>query len=112
MVKYGPRTRLGVFLERCAIVARLGQSSRLFHSLGKLRHAVAFQIGLWDIASEIAGMDDADLGRVLEWINATRIVADSGLELGPEDWKFFQRRRRPLQNWRKTLGVSRPVNRG
>jgi hypothetical protein len=53
--------------------------------LVKLRHAVAFQIGLWDIASEVAGMVDADLGSVLEWINATSIVADSGLELEPKD---------------------------
>jgi hypothetical protein len=27
-------------------------------------------------------MVDADLGLVLEWINATAIVADSGLKLG------------------------------
>jgi hypothetical protein len=53
--------------------------------LGKLRHAVAFQIGLWDTALEIAEMVDADLGLVLEWINATSVVADSGLELGPKD---------------------------
>ena len=57
--------------------------------LGKLRHAVAFQIGLWDTASEIAEMVDADPGLVLEWINATSIVADSGLELGPEDLEDF-----------------------
>src|SRR5271157_6638316 len=59
--------------------------------LGKLRHAVAFQIGLWDTALEIAEMIDADLGLVLEWINATSIVADSGLELGPEDLEDFLR---------------------
>ena len=57
--------------------------------LGKLRHAVAFQIGLWDTASEIAEMVDADPGLVLEWINATSIVADSGLELGAEDLEDF-----------------------
>jgi hypothetical protein len=57
--------------------------------LGKLRHAVAFQIGLWDTAFEITEMVDADLGLVLEWINATSIVADSGLELGPEDLEDF-----------------------
>jgi len=57
--------------------------------LGKLRHAVAFQIGLWDTALEIAEMVDADLGFVLEWINATSIVADSGLELGPENLEDF-----------------------
>jgi len=57
--------------------------------LGKLRHAVAFQIGLWDTASEIAEMVNTDLGLVLEWINATSIVADSGLELGPTDLEDF-----------------------
>src|SRR5271167_1085031 len=57
--------------------------------LGKLRHAVAFQIGLWDTALEIAEMVDADLGLVLEWINATSIVADSALELGPGDLEDF-----------------------
>jgi hypothetical protein len=57
--------------------------------LGKLRHAVAFQIGLWDTALEIAEMVDADLGLVLEWINATRIGADYGLELGPKDLEDF-----------------------
>jgi len=57
--------------------------------LGKLRHAVAFQIGLWDAALEIAEMVDADLGLVLEWVNATSIEADSGLELGPEDLEDF-----------------------
>ena len=57
--------------------------------LAKLRHAVAFQIGLWDTASEIVEMLDADLGLVLEWINATSIVADSGLELGPQDLEDF-----------------------
>jgi hypothetical protein len=57
--------------------------------LAKLRHAVAFQIGLWDTASEVAEMLDADLGLVLEWINATAIVADSGLELGPQDLEDF-----------------------
>ena len=57
--------------------------------LGKLRHAVAFQIGLWDTASEIAEMVDADLGLILEWVNDTSIVADSGLELGPEDLEDF-----------------------
>ena len=57
--------------------------------LGKLRHAVAFQIGLWDTALEIAELVDADPGFVLEWINATSIVADSGLELGPEDLEDF-----------------------
>ena len=57
--------------------------------LGKLRHAVAFQIGLWDTALEIAEMVDADLGLVLEWVNATSIVADSGLELGAEDLQDF-----------------------
>ena len=57
--------------------------------LAKLRHAVAFQVGLWDTASEIAEMLDADLGLVLEWINATAIVADSGLELGPQDLEDF-----------------------
>ena len=34
-------------------------------------------------------MVDADLGLVLEWVNATSIVADSGLELGPEDLEDF-----------------------
>ena len=57
--------------------------------LGKLRHAVAFQIGLWDTALEIAEMVDADLGLVLEWINATSVVADCGLELGPKDLEDF-----------------------
>ena len=57
--------------------------------LGKLRHAVAFQIGLWDTALEIAEMVDVDLDLVLEWVNATSIVADSGLELGPEDLEDF-----------------------
>src|ERR1039457_5938214 len=57
--------------------------------LGKLRHAVAFQISLWDTALEIAGMVDADLGLVLQWINETSIVADSGLELGPKDLEDF-----------------------
>jgi hypothetical protein len=57
--------------------------------LGKLRHAVAFQIGLWDTASEIAEMVDADLDSVLEWINSTSIVADSGLELGSNDLEDF-----------------------
>jgi hypothetical protein len=57
--------------------------------LSKLRHAVAFQIGLWDTALEISEMVDADLGVVLEWINATSIVADSGLELGPADLEDF-----------------------
>ena len=57
--------------------------------LGKLRHAVAFQIGLWDTASEIAEMVDVDLDLVLEWINETSIIADSGLELGPEDLDDF-----------------------
>jgi hypothetical protein len=58
-------------------------------TLAKLRHAVAFQIGLWDAALEIAELVDADLGPVLEWVNATSIVADSGLELGPEDLEDF-----------------------
>jgi hypothetical protein len=49
----------------------------------KLRHAIALQIGLWDTALEIAEMVDADLGLVLEWVNAASIVGDSGLELGP-----------------------------
>jgi hypothetical protein len=53
--------------------------------LDKLRHAVVYQIGLWDTASEIAEMIDADLQMILEWVVATSIVADSGLELGPED---------------------------
>jgi hypothetical protein len=57
--------------------------------LGKLRHAVSFQIGLWDTALEIAEMVNTDLGLVLEWINATSIVADSGLELGPTDLEDF-----------------------
>jgi hypothetical protein len=57
--------------------------------LGKLRHAVAFQIGLWDTALEIAGMVDADLVLVLGWINSTSIVAESGLELGPKDLEDF-----------------------
>jgi hypothetical protein len=57
--------------------------------LCKLRHAVAFQIGLCDTALEIAEMVDADMGSVLEWINAISIVADSGLELGPEDLENF-----------------------
>jgi hypothetical protein len=57
--------------------------------LSKLRYAVVFQIGLWDTAREIAEMGDADLGLVLEWINATSIVADSGLELGHEDLEDF-----------------------
>jgi hypothetical protein len=57
--------------------------------LTKLRHAVAFQIGLWDTGSEIAEMFDADLGLVLKWINATAIVADSGLELGAQDLEDF-----------------------
>jgi hypothetical protein len=57
--------------------------------LGKLRHAVAFQIGLWDTASEIAEMVNTELGWVLEWINATSIVADSGLELGATDLEDF-----------------------
>jgi hypothetical protein len=34
-------------------------------------------------------MVDADLGLVLEWVNATSIVADSGLELGAEDLQDF-----------------------
>jgi hypothetical protein len=57
--------------------------------LGKLRHAVALQIGLWDAASEIAEMVDADLELVLEWINSTSIVADSELELGSKDLEDF-----------------------
>jgi len=57
--------------------------------LGKLRHAVTFQIGLWDTALEIAEIVDADLELVLEWINATSIVVDSGLELGPKDLEDF-----------------------
>ena len=57
--------------------------------LGKLRHAVVFQIGLWDTALEIAEMVDVHLDLVLEWINATSIVADSGLELGPSDLEDF-----------------------
>jgi hypothetical protein len=57
--------------------------------LCKLRHAVALQISLWDTALEIAEMVDADLGLVLVWINATSIVADSGLELGPQDLEDF-----------------------
>ena len=69
--------------------ARLTAGTRRDAVLGKLRHAVAFQIGLWDTALEIAEMVDADLDRVLEWINATSIVADSGLELGPEDLEDF-----------------------
>ena len=50
---------------------------------------VAFQTCLWDTAIEIAEMVDADLGLVLEWVNATSIVADSGLELGAEDLEDF-----------------------
>lgn len=57
--------------------------------LDKLCHAVAFQIDLWDTASEIAEMVDADLELVLEWVNATSIVADSGLELGAKDLEDF-----------------------
>ena len=34
-------------------------------------------------------MVDADLGLVLEWINATSAVADCGLELGPKDTEDF-----------------------
>ena len=55
----------------------------------KLRHAIALQIGLWDTALEIAEMVDADLGLVLEWVNAASIVGDSGLELGPKDLEDF-----------------------
>jgi hypothetical protein len=34
-------------------------------------------------------MVDADLGLVLEWVNAASIVGDSGLELGPKDLEDF-----------------------
>jgi hypothetical protein len=34
-------------------------------------------------------MVDTDLDSVLEWVNATSIVADSGLELGPKDLEDF-----------------------
>jgi hypothetical protein len=57
--------------------------------LAKLRHALAFQIGLWDTASEIAEMAGTDLDWVLKWVNAIAIVADLGLELGPDDLEDF-----------------------
>jgi hypothetical protein len=52
--------------------------------LAKLRHAVAFQIGLWDTASEIAEMLDTDLGLVLEWINATATFRGKTAFLGEQ----------------------------
>src|SRR5664280_1539871 len=56
--------------------------------LGKLRHAVAFQIGLWDAALEIAEMVDADLGLVLEWVNAISIVAVPAWSWDLRIWKI------------------------
>jgi hypothetical protein len=74
--------------SRCETAIRLTAETK-DAVLGKLRHAVAFQISLWNTALEIAGMVDADLGLVLQWINETSIVADSGLELGPKDLEDF-----------------------
>ena len=82
------RVPTGRSLDTPNTAARLAAQTR-DAILDKLRHAVAFQIGLWDTALEIAEIVDADLGAVLEWINATSIVADSGLELGPADLQDF-----------------------
>ena len=99
--KSPPALPVGEIVQLRALKPKLGIGQRLICArevargrsreaiLSKLRHAVAFQIGLWDTASEIAEMVNTDLGLVLEWINATSIVADSGLELGPTDLEDF-----------------------
>lgn len=53
--------------------------------LNKLRAAVAFQIALWDAATEISEALDCELPEVLNFVQAAAITADDGTDLSHGD---------------------------
>ena len=63
------------------------------HILRCLRQATAYQIGLWDTASKLAGLVGCELQEVLDAIMHISITADFGMELGADDLRTFLNRR-------------------
>lgn len=57
--------------------------------LTNLRQAVALQITLWDILRLIEDETECDLERVMNYVIATAVVADDGMELSHSDLDDF-----------------------
>jgi hypothetical protein len=57
--------------------------------LTNLRQAVALQIARWDISTLIEDETECDLEWVMNYISATAVVADDGMELSYADLGDF-----------------------